>query len=86
MRSDLVLLKNRDDLAVVGFAFETFGGNGARRNPAGLGAFEAGGGGLVADDDGDFGVGDASGGDTIGEGFEIRAATAQEDADTVGHE
>jgi hypothetical protein len=63
-------------LAVVGFAFEAFGGDGAGGNVAGSGSFEARGAGLVADYDGDFGVGDVAGGDTIGEGFEVRAATA----------
>ena len=73
---DFEFVENGGDLAVVGFAFEAFGGDGAGGNVAGGGAFEAGGARLVADDDGDFGVGDAACGDTIGEGFEVGAATA----------
>jgi len=73
---NFVFVEYGGDLAVVGFAFEAFGGDGARGNVAGGGAFEAGGAGLVANYDGDFGVGDAAGGDTIGEGFEVGAATA----------
>src|ERR1700676_244677 len=72
---DFVFVEDGSDLAVVGFAFEAFGGDGAGGNIAGGGSFEAGGTGLIADDDGDFGVGDTSGGDTIGEGFEVGAAT-----------
>jgi len=82
---DFVFLEDGGDLAVVGFALEALGGNGACGNVAGGGAFEAGGARFVADDDGDFGVGDAAGGDTIGEGFEVGAATAEEDADAMGH-
>src|SRR6266436_5830234 len=48
---NFVFVENGGDLAVVGFAFEAFGGDGARGN-------------------------DAAGGDTIGEGFEVGAATA----------
>ena len=83
---DLVFVEDGGDLAVVGFAFEAFGGDGAGGNVAGGGALEAGGARLVADDDGDFGVGDEAGGDTIGEGFEVGAAAAEEDADAFGHE
>src|SRR5882724_8470709 len=83
---DLVFAEDGGDLAVVGFALEAFGGDGAGGNVAGGGAFEAGGAGLVADDDGDFGAGDAACGDTIGEGFEVGAATAEEDADAFEHE
>ena len=68
---DFVFVEDGGDLAVVGFAFEAFGGDGASGNVAGGGSFEAGGAGLVADYDGDFGVGDAAGGDAIGEGFEV---------------
>jgi len=71
-----VFVEDGGDLAVVGLAFEAFGRDGAGGDVAGGSAFEAGGVGLVADDDGDFGVGDAAGGDTIGEGFEVGAATA----------
>jgi hypothetical protein len=73
---NFVFVEYGGDLAVIGFAFEAFGGDGARGNVAGGGAFEAGGAGLVANYDGDFGVRDAAGGDTIGEGFEVGAATA----------
>src|SRR5208337_4521869 len=78
---DFVFMKDGGDLAVVGFALEAFGGDGA-----GVGALEALGGGLVADDDGNFGVGDATGGDTVGEGLEVGPATAEEDADAMGHD
>jgi len=81
-----VFAENGGNLAVVGFAFEAFGGDGAGGNVAGGSAFEAGGAGFVADDDGDFGIGNAAGGDTIGEGFEVGAATAEENADAMSHE
>jgi len=73
---NFVFVEYGGDLAVVGFAFEAFGGDSARGNVAGGGAFEAGGTGLVANYDGDFGVRDAADGDTIGEGFEVGTATA----------
>ena len=39
----------------------------------------------MADDNGDFGVGDAARGDTLGEGFEIRAAAGEQDANALSH-
>jgi len=56
---NFVFVEYGGDLAVVDFAFEAFGGDGARGNVAGGGAFEAGGAGLVANYDGDFSVRDA---------------------------
>ena len=82
----MVFVEDGGDLAIIGFAFEAFGGDGATGDVAGGGAFEAGGTGLVADYYGEFGVGDMSGGDTIGEGFEVGAAAAEENADAMGHE
>jgi hypothetical protein len=73
---DFVFVEDGGDLAVVGFAFEAFGRDGAGGDVAGSGSFEAGGVGLVADYDGNFGVWDAADRDTIGEGFEVGAATA----------
>ena len=79
-------MEDGGDLSIVGFAFEALGGDGASGDVPGGGSFEPGGVGLVADDDGDFGVGDAAGGDTIGEGFKVGAATAEKDADAFEHE
>jgi len=73
---DFVFVEDGDDLAVVGFALEAFGWNGANRDATGLGAVEAGSAFAIADDDGDFGIGDARGGNAVREGFEVRTAAA----------
>jgi hypothetical protein len=83
---DLVFVEDGGDLAVVDFAFKTLGGDCAGGNVAGGGAFEARGVRFVADYYGEFGVGNTSGADTIGEGFEVGAAAAEENADAMGHE
>jgi len=74
-----------DHLAVVGFALESPGRDDARGDIAGGGEIDARGAFAIADDEGDARVGDASGGDAIGQGHEIGAATAEEDADVPGH-
>lgn len=73
---NFVFLENGYDLPIVSFALETFRRNRAVGDVAGFGAVEARGAFAVADDDGDFGVRDAAGGDAVGQGFEVGAATA----------
>src|ERR1700727_337689 len=70
----LAFLKSRDDLAVVSFAFETLGGDDARGQAAFLGAVDAGSAFAIAQDDGDFGVGDTSGVDAFRQSDKIRPA------------
>src|SRR4249920_2803191 len=65
---DFVFVEDGDDLAVVGFALEAFGGDGAGGDAAGFGTVEAGSAFAIADDDGDFGVGDAGCGNAVREG------------------
>ena len=45
-------------------------------NAAGFGAIDSGSAFAIADDNGDFGVGDTAGGDTVRQGLEVGAATA----------
>src|ERR1700730_1022933 len=73
---DFVFVEDGEVLAIVGFALEAFGGDGAGGDAAGFGAVETGSAFAIADDDGDFGVGDAGGGNTVREGFEVGAAAA----------
>jgi hypothetical protein len=73
---DFVFVEDGDDLTVVGFALEAFGGDGAGGDAAGFGAVEAGSAFAIAEDYGDFGVGDAGGGNAVRKGFEVRAAAA----------
>ena len=82
---DLVLVEDGDDLAVVGFAFEAFAWDGDSGDIAGFGAVKAGSVFAVADDDGDFGVGDASRGEAVRKGFEVGAATAKQHPYALGH-
>ena len=63
---DLGFLQSGDDLAVVGFALEAFGGDNAGGEAALLGAVDSGGAIAIAEDEGDFGVGYAGGGDAVG--------------------
>src|SRR5882724_4436538 len=72
---DLVFVEDGYDLAVESIALKTFRWEDASGEAAGSGAVDAGGAFTVADDDGNFGVGDAACGHTIGEGFEVGAAT-----------
>jgi len=71
---DSMFVEDGDDLAVVGFALQSFGRDGARSDAAGSGAVETGGAFAVADDDGDFRVGNAASGDAIRHSLEIRTA------------
>src|SRR6202790_4028455 len=83
---DLLLAEDGDDLAVVGFALETFGGNDARRDFALLSLVNARRAFTVANDHGDFGIGNAAVGDAVREGLEVRAAAAQQHGYALGHE
>src|SRR5579863_1109182 len=62
---DFMLVEDGDDLAVVGFALKAFGGDGASGDASGFGAVEAGSAFAIADDDGDFGVGNAVCGNAV---------------------
>ena len=63
---DSAFVKGGDDLAVIGFALESFGRDDASREAALLGTVDAGGVFAIAEDDCDFGVGDALGVDAVG--------------------
>jgi hypothetical protein len=82
---DLVFLQDGDDLAVVGFAFEAARRNGFGRNISRMSAVDSRSAFAIAEDDGDFGVGNVASGNTIGKRLEVRAAAAQEHAYTLGH-
>jgi hypothetical protein len=60
------LVEGGYDLAVVGFAFEAFGRDYARGEAAFPGAIDARGAFAIAEDESDFGVGDAGGVDAVG--------------------
>jgi hypothetical protein len=83
---DFGFVERGDDLAVEGFALEAFGGDDAGGQAAFFGAFDAGGAFAIAEDNGDFGVGDAGGVDAVGKRDKVGATTAQEDADATVHE
>ena len=74
-----------DHEAVVGFAFQPLRRNHARGEATRFGAVDSGGGFAIAQDQRDFRVGNSSRHDGIGEGFEVRAAAAQEHAYALGH-
>jgi len=73
---DFMLVKNGGDLAVVDFAFETFRWDCARLDATRFGALDAWRAFTIADDDGDFRVGNAARRDAVRESFEVRAAAA----------
>ena len=62
------------------FSFAALGGNYLGSQAESLGGFDAAGLRFVGDDDGDAGVADFSGGDVAGDGFEVGAASGEEDA------
>src|ERR1700757_1497187 len=75
-----MFVEDSNDLAVVGFALETFRSDGARRDAARFGTVETRSAFAIGDYDRDFGVRNAASHHTFGEGLEIRAAAAQEHA------
>ena len=82
---DFVLLQRGDDFAIMLFARLALGWNDQGFESHALGDFEAAGLRLVGDDDGNAGVGNFARSDILGDGFEVRAASGEEDAE-VFHE
>ena len=75
-RSTLCFVERRHHQLVVGFALEPLRRNHLRGNSALRALLEARRAFAIADHEGDFRVGNASGGDAIGQRLEIRAAPA----------
>jgi len=73
---DAMLVEDGGDLAVVGFALEAFRRDDAGLDSARFGALDAGRAFAIADDDGDFRVGDAARNNAFRERLEVRAAAA----------
>ena len=73
---DFVFVENGHNLAIEGFALQTFRWEDASGQAAGFGAVDTGSSFAIADDHGDSCVGDTAGRDAISESFEVRAATA----------
>ena len=73
---DFVLVQDRDDLAVVSFAFQAFRRNRAGRYAASFGTIEAGRALAVAEDNGDFRVWYPARRDAFRKSLEIRTAPA----------
>ena len=73
---DFVLVQHGDDLTIIGFAFQSFRWNRARGDTASFGTVDAGRSFAIADQDGDFGIGNSAGGNALRERFEIRTAAA----------
>jgi hypothetical protein len=82
---DFVLIEDRDDLAVIRFALQTFRRNRSRRDAARFCAIEAGRAFAVADDYRDLRVGNSAGNDALRERFEVRTAAAQQHAYALLH-
>lgn len=82
---DACFLQRGNDLAIIGFAFEPLGWDDARGDFARGGAFQTRRALAIADDQADAGVGNASGGDAIGQSLEIGTASAEENSDLFGH-
>src|SRR5690348_1832476 len=78
-------LERGDDEVIVGFAFEALRGDDFGGDAARAGALDAGGAFAMADDDGDFGVGNAAEADTLRERLKIRAAAGEKHADALFH-
>ena len=70
----ILFVQRGDDQLVIGFALEALRGNHLRRDAAGAGFFNSGRAFAIAEDDRDFSLGNAAGGDAIGQRFEIGAA------------
>ena len=83
MRSTRCSLQRGDDGGIVLGAFAAVGVDGERGETAFARSGEAGRVGFVRDDDGDFGIRDAAGGDAVRDGEEVRAATGEQDAETM---
>ena len=64
-------------------AFAAVGLNGERGEAAFASSGEAWRVGFIRDDDGDFGIRDAARGNAIGDGEEVRAASGEQDAETM---
>lgn len=80
---DAGLVEMDDEGVVVFGAFAAIGGDGLGGEAEGSGGLETGGLGAVREHDGDLGLGEAALGDGAMDGEEVRAATGEEDAETV---
>src|SRR6266700_2394957 len=82
---NFVFVENGGDLAIVSFALQAFRRDHARANAARFGALDARCAFAIADDDGDFRIGNAARRDAFRERLEVRAAAAQEHAYALVH-
>ena len=80
-----MLVQNGDDLPIVGFPLQALGGNDAGGDAALLGLVDSRGAFAIAEDDGDFRVGNPAGRHAVREGLEVGAAAAQQHAYALGH-
>jgi hypothetical protein len=71
-----VLAQNRNNLAVVGLALQTFRRDNLRVYSTGSGAFNSRGAFAIADDYGNFRAGNAAGRNAIGQSLKVRSPPA----------
>ena len=76
-------LEGGDDCGVMLGALATVGFDGDGVEAALAGCGETWRGGEIRDDDGDLGVGNPAGGDSVGDGEEVGAASGEENAEVV---
>src|SRR4029077_2006476 len=78
---DFVLLQGSDDFAVMLFSWLALGRDDQGFESNAVCDFEAAGVRLVGDNDSDAGVGDLAGSHVVSDGFEVRAASGEKDAE-----
>src|SRR5277367_941339 len=83
---DLVLMEDRDNLAVIRFALQAFGRNRPRRYTVRFCSIEAGRAFAIANDYRDLRVGNSPGCDALRKRFEVRTAATQQHAYALLHE
>jgi hypothetical protein len=72
-------------LTVISLALQSLRRNDAGFQAALAGFFDSGGAFAVAEDEANLSIGEAPGGDAIGQSLEIRAPATQEHSNTLGH-
>ena len=82
---DAMFLERGNDGGIMLCAFAAVGLNGERGEAAFPSSGETGRVGFIRDDDGNFGIRDATRGDAIRDGEEVRAAAREQDAETMRH-